>query len=122
MKNATKINFLFILSLIANPLFAQTNQEMPLFSAMSLSLWTGIPLCLIGFGLSMFAWRKEGKGNIAANKEKRADKLGCIGLVIGGLGIICLLPILFLLQSIVITIFAAFFLLGVGYLIYRIVK
>ena len=104
-------------------LMAQNGQEGGGVSVMTASLCMGILLCLIGFGLSMFAWRKEGKETtVDEAKQKRADKLGFAGLIIGGVGLLCLLPLLFMLQSIVLAILGGFFLLGIGYVIYRIVK
>lgn len=103
-------------------LFAQTTVGSNPFSLISASLWTGIPLCLIGFGMSMFAWRKEGKVPLTEKAEKKADKFGCVGLVIGGLGVFCLIPAIMTLHTIFMSLLGAAILLFVGFVIYKIVK
>lgn len=102
--------------------FAQSATSTSVLSSFTLSLVTGLSLSILGFGLSMFAWRKEGKQPVSEDKQKRADKIGCVGLVIGGLGILCLVPLLFLLQSMMMTAIGFSVLALVTYVIYRILK
>lgn len=117
-----KIVSLAVLLFSMSVLIAQNAEGGGVLSSVAISAVVGICLCVIGFGFSMFAWRKEGKEPLPEIKQKRADKMGCVGLVIGALGILCLIPLLFVLQNMLIMAIAAVVMIIVGYVIYRIVK
>lgn len=78
------------------------------------ALQLGIPLLVIGFLIAYFSmWRKT-------NKEKQSEKgstIGCIGIIIIGIGFIVLLPLWAWVEAIGVTLVSVVIGLGIVFAI-----
>lgn len=81
------------------------------------ALIKGVPCLIIGFLLAyFFTWQYADKGT---GKTEGSQSIGCLGMIIMGIGVLLLLPLLMWIEAIAVSIVGVVIIIAVLYLIYH---
>lgn len=118
--------FIFLLAYCVNSYSQRYSSErtydiigLPGGSEIMDALKIGIPLLIVGFIIAyIFMWSKS-------NEEKQKGEgstMGCIGVIIMGIGFLALLPLWAWIEAVGVTLVSIVFVIGIIFIIYEALK